>query len=102
MATRFLNEDPWDRPRILKKMMPDTPLQMLLRGQSLVGYRHYADDVVNAFADHAAEVGIDIFRVFDSLNDERNLETCLKTIKHKPARNRTSAVLAQTPWSHLP
>lgn len=81
VATRFLNEDPWDRPRILKKMMPDTPLQMLLRGQSVVGYRHYADDVVNAFVHHAAEVGIDIFRVFDSLNDERNLETCLRAIK---------------------
>ena len=81
VATRFLNEDPWDRPRILKKMMPDTPLQMLLRGQSVVGYRHYADDVVNAFVYHAAEVGIDIFRVFDSLNDERNLETCLRAIK---------------------
>ncbi|MBI2328538.1 MAG: pyruvate carboxylase subunit B [Chloroflexi bacterium] len=81
VATRFLNEDPWDRPRILKRMMPDTPLQMLLRGQSLVGYRHYADDVVNAFVGQAAEVGIDIFRVFDSLNDERNLETCLKAIK---------------------
>ena len=81
VATRFLNEDPWDRPRILKKLMPDTPLQMLLRGQSVVGYRHYADDVVNAFVHHAAEVGIDIFRVFDSLNDERNLETCLKAIK---------------------
>ncbi|MBI4188747.1 MAG: pyruvate carboxylase subunit B [Chloroflexi bacterium] len=81
VATRFLNEDPWERPRILKKLMPDTPLQMLVRGQSLVGYRHYADDVVNAFIHHAAEVGIDIFRVFDSLNDERNLEACLKAIK---------------------
>ncbi len=81
VATRFLNEDPWDRPRILKKLMPDTPLQMLLRGQNLVGYRHYADDVVTAFVHHAAEVGIDIFRVFDSLNDERNLETCLMAIK---------------------
>jgi pyruvate carboxylase subunit B len=81
VATRFLNEDPWDRPRILKKLMPDTPLQMLIRGQSVVGYRHYADDVVNAFIYHAAEVGIDIFRVFDSLNDERNLETCLRAIK---------------------
>ncbi|MBI2288326.1 MAG: pyruvate carboxylase subunit B, partial [Chloroflexi bacterium] len=81
VATRFLNEDPWDRPHILKKLMPDTPLQMLVRGQSLVGYRHYADDVVNAFVRHAAEVGIDIFRVFDSLNDERNLKTCLRAIK---------------------
>ncbi len=80
-ATRFLNEDPWERPRVLKKLMPDTPLQMLLRGQNLVGYRHYADDVVTAFVHHASEVGIDIFRVFDALNDERNLETSLKAIK---------------------
>jgi len=81
VATRFLNEDPWQRPRLLKKLMPDTPLQMLLRGQNLVGYRHYADDVVTDFVHHAAEVGIDIFRVFDALNDERNFETCLKAIK---------------------
>lgn len=81
VATRFLNEDPWERPRILKKLMPNTPLQMLLRGQNLVGYRNYPDDVVVAFIQHAAEVGIDIFRVFDALNDERNFETCLKTIK---------------------
>ncbi len=81
VATRFLNEDPWERPRILKKLAPDTPLQMLLRGQNLVGYRHYADDVVTAFVHHAAEVGIDIFRVFDAVNDERNFETCLKAIK---------------------
>jgi len=81
VATRFLNEDPWERPRILKKLMPDTPLQMLLRGQNLVGYRNYADDVVTAFVHHAAEVGIDIFRVFDAVNDERNFETSLKAIK---------------------
>jgi pyruvate carboxylase subunit B len=81
VPTRFLNEDPWDRPRILKKLMPHTPLQMLLRGQNLVGYRNYADDVVIAFVHHAAEVGIDVFRVFDALNDERNFETSLKAIK---------------------
>ncbi|HEY78767.1 MAG TPA: pyruvate carboxylase subunit B [Dehalococcoidia bacterium] len=81
VTTRFLNEDPWDRVRILKKLMPDTPLQMLLRGQNLVGYRNYADDVVTAFVRHAAEVGIDIFRVFDAVNDERNFETALKVIK---------------------
>lgn len=81
VATRFLNEDPWERPRILKKLMPNTPLQMLLRGQNLVGYRNYADDVVTAFVHHAAEVGIDIFRVFDALNDERNFETAVKAIK---------------------
>jgi len=81
VPTRFLNEDPWERPRILKRLMPDTPLQMLLRGQNLVGYRNYADDVVTAFVYHAAEVGIDIFRVFDAVNDERNFETALKAIK---------------------
>ncbi|MFC2021386.1 pyruvate carboxylase subunit B [Chloroflexota bacterium] len=80
-AIRFLNEDPWDRPRILKELIPNTPLQMLVRGQNLVGYRHYADDVVRAFIHHAADIGIDIFRVFDALNDERNLETCLRAIK---------------------
>ena len=81
VATRFLNEDPWDRPRILKKLMPNTPFQMLLRGQNLVGYRNYPDDVVKAFVHKSAEVGIDIFRVFDAVNDERNFESPVKTIK---------------------
>jgi pyruvate carboxylase subunit B len=81
VATRYLNEDPWDRVRLLKKLMPKTPLQMLLRGQNLVGYRNYADDVVKAFVHQSAEVGIDIFRVFDALNDERNLAMALKSIK---------------------
>jgi pyruvate carboxylase subunit B len=81
VATRFLNEDPWERVRILKKLMPKTPLQMLLRGQNLVGYRNYADDVVTDFVHHAAGVGIDIFRVFDALNDERNFQTAIKAIK---------------------
>jgi pyruvate carboxylase subunit B len=81
VCTRFLNEDPWERVRTLKRLMPDTPLQMLLRGQNLVGYRNYADDVVEAFVPHAAEVGIDIFRVFDALNDERNVAASFKAIK---------------------
>lgn len=81
VALRFLNEDPWERPRLLKKLMPNTPLQMLVRGQNLVGYRNYPDDVVTAFINHAASVGIDIFRVFDALNDERNIETCARAIK---------------------
>lgn len=78
---RFLGEDPWERPRKLKELMPNTPLQMLLRGQNLVGYRNYADDVVDAFVEQAAEVGIDIFRVFDAVNDERNQERAAKAIK---------------------
>jgi pyruvate carboxylase subunit B len=78
---RFLGEDPWERPKILKKYIKKTPFTMLLRGQTLVGYRNYADDVVRAFVDKACEVGIDIFRVFDALNDTRNFETCVERIK---------------------
>jgi len=78
---RFLGEDPWDRPRKLKKLMPDTPLQMLLRGQNLVAYRNHPDDLVDAFVEQAAGVGIDIFRVFDAVNDERNHERAAKAIK---------------------
>jgi pyruvate carboxylase subunit B len=81
VMTRFLNEDPWDRIRIFKRLMPNTPLQMLLRGQNLVGYRNYADDVVHAFVKHAAECGIDVFRVFDALNDERNFEAAYEAIR---------------------
>ena len=81
VCTRFLNEDPWERVRILKKHIPNTPFSMLLRGQNLVGYRHYADDVVEAFVHKSSEVGIDIFRVFDALNDERNFEKSFAVIK---------------------
>ena len=78
---RFLGEDPWERPKILKKYIRKTPFTMLLRGQNLVGYRNYPDDVVRAFVDKSCEVGIDIFRVFDALNDIRNFETCVERIK---------------------
>jgi pyruvate carboxylase subunit B len=78
---RFLGEDPWDRPRKLRKLMPDTPLQMLLRGQNLVAYRNHPDDLVDVFVEQAAEVGIDIFRVFDAVNDERNHERAARAIK---------------------
>ena len=80
-CVRFLNEDPWERVRTLKKLIPDTPFQMLLRGQNIVGYRHYADDVVEKFVELSADAGIDIFRVFDALNDLRNLETAMKAVK---------------------
>jgi oxaloacetate decarboxylase alpha subunit len=75
---RFLGEDPWDRIREIKKAMPNTPQQMLFRGQNILGYRHYADDVVEKFVERAATNGIDVFRVFDAMNDMRNLETALK------------------------
>jgi len=78
---RFLNEDPWERIRTLKKYMTKTPFSMLLRGQNVVGYRNYADDVVEAFVQRACDNGIDIFRVFDALNDFRNFQTVVKVIK---------------------
>ena len=78
---RFLGEDPWERPRTLKKYLKKTPFSMLLRGQNLVGYRNYADDVARAFVDKACEVGIDIFMVFDALNDFRNFQTVVERIK---------------------
>jgi oxaloacetate decarboxylase alpha subunit len=81
VCIRFLHEDPWERLRQLKKYIKKTPLQMLLRGQNLVGYRNYPDDVVRKFVEKAAQNGVDIFRVFDALNDTRNLETALKTVK---------------------
>ena len=78
---RYLGEDPWHRIRELKKVMPNTRQQMLLRGQNLLGYRHYADDVVEKFVERAAFNGVDVFRVFDAMNDPRNLQTALKAVK---------------------
>lgn len=78
---RYLGEDPWERIRELKKAMPNTPQQMLIRGQNILGYRHYADDVVEKFIERAAINGVDVFRVFDAMNDQRNLETALKAVK---------------------
>lgn len=80
-ALRFLREDPWERLRLLKQRIKKTPLQMLLRGQNLVGYRHYADDLVERFVEKARENGMDIFRIFDAVNDLRNLETAMKATK---------------------
>lgn len=78
---RYLGEDPWERIRELKKAMPNTRQQMLLRGQNLLGYRHYADDVVEKFVERAAVNGVDVFRVFDAMNDPRNMQTALKAVK---------------------
>lgn len=76
---RYLGEDPWDRIRALKSVMPNTPQQMLLRGQNLLGYRHYADDVVEKFVERAHTNGVDVFRIFDAMNDVRNFETAIKS-----------------------
>ncbi|MDX1706104.1 sodium-extruding oxaloacetate decarboxylase subunit alpha [Pseudidiomarina sp.] len=78
---RYLGEDPWERIREIKKAMPKTPQQMLLRGQNLLGYRHYADDVVTRFVERARENGVDVFRIFDAMNDVRNLRTAIKAAK---------------------
>ena len=78
---RFLNEDPWERLRVLRKAFKNTKLQMLLRGQNILGYKHYPDDVVEEFVKKAIENGIDIVRIFDALNDLRNLETSIKAVK---------------------
>lgn len=82
---RYLNEDPWMRIRTLKERIPNTPLQMLLRGQNIVGYRHYSDDVVEKFIKLAVKNGVDIFRIFDALNDVRNMELAIKVAKEEGA-----------------
>ena len=85
---RFLNEDPWERLRILRKEMPNTKLQMLFRGQNMHGYRHYADDVLEYFVQKSVANGIDIIRIFDALNDIRNLETAVKAAKKEGAHTQ--------------
>lgn len=97
VCIRYLNEDPWDRLRIVRKHIQKTDLQMLLRGQSIVGYTHYPDDVVEKFIDKAAENGIDIFRVFDALNDIRNLETSMKAIKRTGKHAQACVVYTISP-----
>ena len=78
---RFLGEDPWERIRRFKEVMPNTPQQMLLRGQNILGYRHYADDVVDKFVERASINGVDVFRIFDAMNDMSNLETSIKAVR---------------------
>ena len=78
---RFLKEDPWERLKGFRQAVPNTRLQMLLRGQNLVGYRHYADDVLDSFIEKSAEHGIDVFRIFDALNDIRNMKRSIKVVK---------------------
>ena len=100
-CVRFLKEDPWERLRQLKAALPNTRLQMLLRGQNLLGYRHYADDVVEAFVQKAADNGIDVFRVFDALNDVRNLETAMKAVK-KAGKHAQGTICYTTSPVHTP
>jgi oxaloacetate decarboxylase alpha subunit len=94
---RFLDEDPWERLRVIKNHVSRTPLQMLLRGQNLVGYRHYGDDIVRRFVQKAAENGIDVFRVFDALNDTRNFEAAAAAIKEAGKHFQAAVVYTISP-----
>lgn len=100
-CVRFLKEDPWERLRKLREALPNTRLQMLLRGQNLLGYRHYADDVVEAFIQKAADNGMDVFRVFDALNDVRNIETAMKAVK-KAGKHAQGTLCYTTSPVHTP
>ncbi len=95
---RFLNEDPWNRLRTLKKELPNTPIMMLLRGQNLLGYRHYADDVVDKFVEAAAKNGVGVFRIFDALNDPRNLKRAAEAAKKTGKHVQMAISFATTPY----
>lgn len=97
VCMRFLNEDPWERLRLLKKAMPNTKLQMLLRGQNILGYKHYADDVVEQFCKKSIENGIDVVRVFDALNDTRNMAAAMKYIKEYGGHCEAAISYTQSP-----
>ncbi len=94
---RFLNENPWDRLRALRKVLKNTPMQMLLRGQNLVGYRHYPDDVVRLFVKKAAENGVEIFRIFDALNDLRSVRSSVEAVKKAGAHAQGCIVYTVSP-----
>ena len=98
---RFLNEDPWERLRTIKAHMPNTKLQMLFRGQNILGYKHYADDVVEQFCRKSIENGIDVVRVFDALNDPRNLEAAIKFVKHYGGHCETAISYTVSPVHDL-
>ena len=98
---RYLNEDPWERLRALKKAMPNTRQQMLLRGQNLVGYKHYSDETVSLFIQKSAENGIDVFRVFDALNDFSNIEFALKQVKENGKHAQGAMAYTTSPVHNL-
>lgn len=101
-CVRFLKEDPWERLRKLRKALPNTRIQMLLRGQNLVGYRHYADDVVRAFVQKAADTGVDVFRVFDAMNDLRNLRVSLEAVKQAGKHAEGAICYTTSPVHDIP
>ena len=97
---RFLDEDPWDRLRTLREKLPKTKLQMLFRGQNMLGYRHYADDIVEYFVQKSVANGIDIIRIFDALNDIRNLETSIKAARKEKGAHVQVAISYTTSPVH--
>ena len=100
-CVRFLKEDPWERLRLLRQALPNTRLQMLLRGQNLLGYRHYADDVVRAFVKQSAENGIDVIRIFDAMNDLRNLEVSISSVKESKKHAQGTLCYTTSPEHNL-
>lgn len=98
---RYLGEDPWERLRLLKQAMPNTPMQMLLRGQNLLGYRHYADDLVHRFVERAHDNGMDVFRVFDAMNDVRNLQEAVRAVKQVGAHAQGTISYTTSPVHSL-
>ncbi len=101
-AMRFLNENPWERIRLLKKAMPNTPFQMLLRGQNVVGYKHYPDDVLERFVVRARANGMDIFRVFDALNDVRNMQKAMEYVKREGGHVQATICYTISPVHDIP
>jgi len=99
---RYLGEDPWERLRLLKKAMPNTPQQMLFRGQNILGYRHYADDVVDKFVERCAINGIDVFRIFDAMNDMRNIKRAVKAVLNTDAHAQGTISYTTSPFHTIP
>jgi oxaloacetate decarboxylase alpha subunit len=99
---RYLGEDPWERLRLLKKAMPNTPQQMLFRGQNILGYRHYADDVVDKFVERCVINGIDVFRIFDAMNDMRNIEQAIKAVLSTDAHAQGTISYTTSPVHTIP
>lgn len=95
---RFLNEDPWERLRTLRRHLPKTPIQMLLRGQNVLGYNHYADDVVREFVNRSVDNGVRVIRIFDALNDVRNLEVSMRAAKQAGAHVEGAFVYTISPY----
>ncbi len=99
---RYLGEDPWERLRVLKKAMPNTPQQMLFRGQNILGYRHYADDVVDKFVERCAINGIDVFRIFDAMNDMRNIKRAVTAVLNTDAHAQGTISYTTSPFHTIP